>query len=101
MEFKKKEKKETKEKKEDKKPVWIHWGAYDYETYTAVKGEKRTQDVKPYAVGWTHNIGSVKQLENMKTEKKIIKLYKQNYQYIYHDNDISIEFIKELTKNQG
>ena len=72
-----------KEEKEEKKPVWIHWGSYDYETYTAVKGEKRTQDVKPYAVGWTHNIGDD---------------YKKNYQYIYHDNDISMEFIKELTK---
>lgn len=79
---KKMEFKESKGKKNEK-PVMIHWGSYDYETYTAVKGEKRTCDVKPYAVGWTHNIAGD---------------YKQNYQYIYHDNDISLEFIKELTK---
>ena len=82
--FTKQKKMEFKEKAEKEKelPEWIHWGSYDYETYTAVKGEKRTQDVKPYAVGWTHNIRGD---------------YKANYKYLYHDDDITLDFIKELS----
>ena len=157
MDYKKKEEKDEKEEKEEKEdkekenmakedkkqkkkekknpiPVQYYYGSYDYETYTAEKGEKRTCDVKPYALGWTHNIintnkenpkiikesvlkacdevkesvlkngGNKKMVEEaiVKASEETIKnikknRYKQNYQYIYHDNDISIEFIKELS----
>jgi len=66
-----------------KKPVSIWWGSYDYETYNADSTDRRTRDVKPYAVGWTHNIGGD---------------YKENYEYIYHDGDITLEFINKLSK---
>jgi len=72
-----------KEKNDKLKPIAIHWGSYDYETYNANATEKRTRDVKPYALGWTHNIGGN---------------YKENYEYIYHDNDISMVFINKLSK---
>ena len=131
MDYKDKKKSKT---EKNPMPVQYYYGSYDYETYTAEKGEKRTCDVKPYALGWTHNIINTNK-ENLKTikeavlkacdevkasvlknggnkkmvEEAIVKAseetiknikknrYKQNYQYIYHDNDISIEFIKELS----
>ena len=85
--FTKQKKMEYEEKVEEedskKKPVKVWWGSYDYETYNADSTDRRTRDVKPYAVGWTHNIGGE---------------YKENYQYIYHDGDITLEFINKLSK---
>ena len=80
------EKEGSEDEKEDKKPVKpvkIWWGSYDYETYNADSTDRRTRDVKPYAVGWTHNIGGD---------------YEGNYDYIYHDGDITLEFINKLSK---
>jgi len=88
------DKKKNKEREESKKTlqesikkaekkVKIWWGSYDYETYNADSTDRRTRDVKPYAVGWTHNIGGD---------------YKENYEYIYHDGDITLEFINKLSK---
>ena len=67
-----------------KKPKLIHWGAYDFETYVDMNEDstKRTSDVRPYAVGWTHNINGD---------------YKENYQHLYHDGNITMEFIKNLS----
>lgn len=53
----------------------IFWGSYDFETYNS------EDDVKPYAVGWTHNIqGS----------------YKDNYEFIYDDKNTTLQFIEKL-----
>lgn len=75
---------EEEETESKTKPKKVFYGSYDYETYNSDKSEgKRTCDVKPYAVGWTHNINGD---------------YKENYQYIYDDNDTTLQFIKELSK---
>ena len=75
---------EEEEQKSKTKPKKVFQGDYDLETYNANKTEdKRTCDVIPYAVGWTHNINGD---------------YKENYQYIYDDKDTTLQFIKELSK---